>query len=36
VLAGFDGLAKEQLSEIEKRCGTSCEAYVKLNEFMAQ
>jgi tetratricopeptide (TPR) repeat protein len=36
VLAGFDALAKEQLSEIEKRCGTGCEAYVKLNEFMTQ
>jgi tetratricopeptide (TPR) repeat protein len=35
-LAGFDALAREQLSEIEKRCGTGCDAYVKLNEFMTQ
>jgi Flp pilus assembly protein TadD len=34
VLAGFNTLAQNQLSEIEKRCGTDCEAYVVLKGFM--
>jgi tetratricopeptide (TPR) repeat protein len=36
VLAGFNGLAQQQLAEIAKRCGTSCDAYKSLQKFMAQ
>jgi tetratricopeptide (TPR) repeat protein len=34
VLAGFGDLALQQLQEIEKRSGTSSEAYVALKKFM--
>lgn len=34
VLAGFNTLANEQLKEIETRCGTNCESYVVLKDFI--
>jgi tetratricopeptide (TPR) repeat protein len=34
VLAGFNDLARQQLQEIEKRSGTSGEAYLALKKFM--
>lgn len=34
VLQGRIDLAKQQLAEIEKRCGTTCEAYQDLAEFI--
>lgn len=34
VLAGFNRLAQEQLVEIAKRCGTTCNSYVTLKSFM--
>jgi hypothetical protein len=32
VVLGKLDLAKEQLAEIKRICGTSCEAYAELNE----
>jgi tetratricopeptide (TPR) repeat protein len=34
VLAGFNNLAVEQLNEIAKRCGTTCDTYIALERFM--
>lgn len=35
VIQGKLDLAKEQLAEIQKRCGTECEPYEDLNHFIA-